>query len=273
VLSFIHSLTCHLHFGCRYTNGYPLTTPPAQWRGNAYRWKARLIEFTVNRSPDNRGSTVFVSIFFFIVRLPLVDQGLLVIEGLRPHSRKLHRTSNQSYAETSTWQHTKDTEIHAPGGIRPPIPAGERSQTHALDQRPVGSVMISADKWFTTEIFVDKLKVSHLNVPAWNGRFITLCITAQCVISSYPKPNKSSPCFKSSYTVIHRAGGIPICLLTSPYITIFCNYNALRVLHDLSISVAFDLIALIILLIFQNVNLIIQCSQRSHASIFLRPKQ
>jgi hypothetical protein len=43
---FIHSLTCHFLFGCRYTNGCPLTTPPAhwRWRGTAYRWEARLIE-------------------------------------------------------------------------------------------------------------------------------------------------------------------------------------------------------------------------------------
>jgi hypothetical protein len=52
-----------IFFGCRYTKGYPLTTPPAhwKWRGTAYRWEARLIEFTVNRSSDNRGSTLFKS--------------------------------------------------------------------------------------------------------------------------------------------------------------------------------------------------------------------
>jgi hypothetical protein len=56
------TLTCHFLFGCRYTNGYPLTNPPPhwEWRGTAYRLEARLIEFTVNRSPDNRGSIVLI---------------------------------------------------------------------------------------------------------------------------------------------------------------------------------------------------------------------
>jgi hypothetical protein len=55
--TFVYSLvTCHFLFGCRYTNGYPLTTPPAhwKWRGTAYRWEAWLIEFTVNQTPDNK---------------------------------------------------------------------------------------------------------------------------------------------------------------------------------------------------------------------------
>jgi hypothetical protein len=36
--------------------------PPVhwKWRGTAYRWEAWLIEFTVNQSPDDRGSSVLV---------------------------------------------------------------------------------------------------------------------------------------------------------------------------------------------------------------------
>jgi hypothetical protein len=61
--------TCYFLFGCRYTNGYRLTTPPTHWkcRGTAYRCEARLIEFTVNRSPDHRGSTVFVVYLFLLL--------------------------------------------------------------------------------------------------------------------------------------------------------------------------------------------------------------
>jgi hypothetical protein len=42
-LSIYERLSAH---NCRYTNGCPLTTPPAhwKWRRTAYRWEARLIE-------------------------------------------------------------------------------------------------------------------------------------------------------------------------------------------------------------------------------------
>jgi hypothetical protein len=35
-------------------------------------------------------------------------------------------------------QHSQETDIHAPGGIWPAIPASERPQTHALDRTATG---------------------------------------------------------------------------------------------------------------------------------------
>ena len=61
---------------------------------------------------------------------PLEGQGLLIIGAWRslssdtPHSVVgLLCTSDQSEAETSTWQHsTRERDIHAAGGIRTRIP-------------------------------------------------------------------------------------------------------------------------------------------------------
>ena len=39
---------------------------------------------------------------------------------------------------SDTTQHSKETDIHAPGGIWPPIPASERPQTHVLDHTATG---------------------------------------------------------------------------------------------------------------------------------------
>jgi hypothetical protein len=70
-----------------------------------------------------------------------VGQGLLITEASRSHSDTpqsvgLLRTSDQPDAETSTWQHkhSQETDIHAPAGFEPAIPAIERPQTHALDR-------------------------------------------------------------------------------------------------------------------------------------------
>jgi hypothetical protein len=65
-----------------------------------------------------------ISHIFYIALQPLVGQGLLIIEASRSHSAGLVWTSDQPDAETSdNTQHSQETDIHAPGGIR----------THALD--------------------------------------------------------------------------------------------------------------------------------------------
>jgi hypothetical protein len=82
-----------------------------------------------HKSPTE--STVFTKawhrslLLFSTVQQPLVGHSLLIVEALRshldtPHSVGLLWTSNHPDAETSTWQHTtlKETDIHAPGGIR-----------------------------------------------------------------------------------------------------------------------------------------------------------
>jgi hypothetical protein len=47
-----------------------------------------------------------------------VGQGLIIIEDSRPHSVGLLWTSDQPDAETTTWQHSQETDTHAPGGVR-----------------------------------------------------------------------------------------------------------------------------------------------------------
>jgi hypothetical protein len=58
-----------------------------------------------------------------------------------PHSVGLLWTNDHSVAETSTWQHTN---IHAPVGFEPMIPAMARPKAHAT-ARPLGSA------WFLLE--------------------------------------------------------------------------------------------------------------------------
>ena len=58
-------------------------------------------------------------IFFIWHDSPPVGQGLLIHEVSRPHSHTPHLvgllwTSDQPITEISTWQHTQQTDIHAP---------------------------------------------------------------------------------------------------------------------------------------------------------------
>jgi hypothetical protein len=61
----------------------------------------------------------FNAIFSFMAQQPLVGQGLLIIEASRSYSDTSHSvglicTSDQSDAETSTWQHTTLTRDRHP---------------------------------------------------------------------------------------------------------------------------------------------------------------
>jgi hypothetical protein len=66
------------------------------------------------------------------------------MEASRPHSDTPHSlglpwTSDEPVAETSTWQHSQETDIHTPPvGFEPTIPASERPQTHALERAATG---------------------------------------------------------------------------------------------------------------------------------------
>ena len=64
----------------------------------------------------------FVYIIYFIVRQPLVGQGVLTVAASRshdtPHSIGLVCTCDQAYAETSAWQNTTLTKRPCPSGIR-----------------------------------------------------------------------------------------------------------------------------------------------------------
>ena len=51
-----------------------------------------------------------------------------------PHSVGLLWTSDQHGAKTSTWQHTQETNNHAPGVFDPTISGSEPPQTHTFDR-------------------------------------------------------------------------------------------------------------------------------------------
>jgi len=81
-----------------------------------------------------------------MAQVPLVGKGVLTVEDSRSHSDTPHSvgllwTSDQSDAETSTWQHTRQTSM-PPVGFEPKIPASERPQTHALDRAELESAHI-----------------------------------------------------------------------------------------------------------------------------------
>jgi hypothetical protein len=61
----------------------------------------------------------------------LFTRGLLITHNDAPHSVGLLWTSDQLVAETSTCQHTQQTNIHAPGGIR----THDRSRRVVVDLR------------------------------------------------------------------------------------------------------------------------------------------
>jgi hypothetical protein len=71
---------------------------------------------------------------------PLVGQGLFIIEASRSHSDTPHSvgllwTSDQPDAETSTWHHSKETDIHALGRIRTHNPSKRAAADPRIRQR------------------------------------------------------------------------------------------------------------------------------------------
>jgi hypothetical protein len=81
--------------------------------------------------------------FFSMAQQPLVGQDFLIVEASRSHLDTPHMVgllwmSDQPDAETSTWQHTTLTRHRnpcLPAGFEPAIPASQRPQTHALDDK------------------------------------------------------------------------------------------------------------------------------------------
>jgi hypothetical protein len=77
---------------------------------------------------------------------PPVGQGLIIIVASRsrrldtPHSVGLLWTNDQPEAETPTdnKQQSQATDIQAPAGFKPTIPASEQPQTHDLDLEAIG---------------------------------------------------------------------------------------------------------------------------------------
>jgi hypothetical protein len=56
----------------------------------------------------------------------LVAWGFFITHNDAPQSVGLHWMSDQLVAQTSAWQHTHQTNIHAPVGFEPTIATGER---------------------------------------------------------------------------------------------------------------------------------------------------
>jgi hypothetical protein len=80
---------------------------------------------------------------FSMAQQPLVGQTLLIIESSRSHTNTLQSvgllwTSDQPDVQTSTSQHSQETDIHAPEGFELAISASELPQTHAFDRAATG---------------------------------------------------------------------------------------------------------------------------------------
>jgi len=80
---------------------------------------------------------------------PPIVQQLLVVQGLIVEASRSHTpqtvgllwTSDQTDAETSTWQYTtltRDSHLCPQQDSNPPVLAVERPQTHAFDREATG---------------------------------------------------------------------------------------------------------------------------------------
>jgi hypothetical protein len=75
-----------------------------------------------------------------------MGQGLLFIQASRSHSDTPHAvgllwTSDQPVREDlylTTHIHSKQTDIHVPGGFEPAITASQRTKTHSLEEYRTG---------------------------------------------------------------------------------------------------------------------------------------
>jgi hypothetical protein len=87
---------------------------------------------------------LYVTVFYDSTAL--VGLSRLIVEASRlhsdtPHSVGLLFTSDQPFAETSTWQHTTLTTNRHPcpqAGFEPAVPSSERPKTDALDRAVAG---------------------------------------------------------------------------------------------------------------------------------------
>jgi hypothetical protein len=88
-------------------------------------------------------------------------RGFLITHNDEPQSVGLLWTNDQLVAETSTWQHTQQTNIHAPGGIR--IHGRSRRAAIDLHLRPRGHwerlsknvIEQKYELWFSLQILSD----------------------------------------------------------------------------------------------------------------------
>jgi hypothetical protein len=87
------------------------------------------------------GIFLFLSLtFFYLLIARVVGYCCIWSQSVtHTHSVGVLWTRDRPVAETSMWQHTTSQETSKPtAGFEPPIPASERSQTHALDLAATG---------------------------------------------------------------------------------------------------------------------------------------
>ena len=83
--------------------------------------------------------------FFTMAQHLLVGQGVLIIEYSWSHSDTIHPVGTSGRVISLTQrplpdniQYSQETDIHAPAGFEPTIPANKRLQTHALEPAATG---------------------------------------------------------------------------------------------------------------------------------------
>jgi hypothetical protein len=97
-----------------------------------------------------------------MARQPPVGHGLPIIQASQSHSDTpqsvgLLWTSDQPYAETSTWQHTthtRDRLPRPPTGFETAVPASKWSQTHASNLVATGIGIFKTYKTIILRIYV-----------------------------------------------------------------------------------------------------------------------
>jgi len=123
------------------THAYNTIGPYTQWTISFGQACGRLQEAKIQTSDT-----------FFLPwgKCPLVGQSVLTVEDSRSHSDTPQSVgflwkSDQSDAETSTWQHT--TQIHAPGGIRTHNPTKRTAADPRFGPRGTGIGSDTSIKW------------------------------------------------------------------------------------------------------------------------------
>ena len=111
-------------------------------------------------------------IFFFMVKQPLVSQGLLIIEALRshsdtPHSLGLLWAREKPDAETACYNHNRQISM-IPAEFEPAIPASERPKIQGLERAASGIRYIilpsSLELIMTTSIKIIKQSITEQKV-------------------------------------------------------------------------------------------------------------
>jgi hypothetical protein len=110
---------------------------------------------------------IYIYIYIFVWRFDPIFRSMVLPDGAsRPHSLDTPQsvgllcTSDQPDAETSTSQHTQQTNIHAPGGIRTHKPS-KRATADPQTARSLGS----AKDYMRTSFSAEEMYVGATVLP------------------------------------------------------------------------------------------------------------